>query len=143
MTTALVYDPVFLRHETGHHPESPERLRVIISALQQDEALWTKLHHLAPRQISDDDIMRCHSYRLIDQVRSLCDRGIPFVDLDTAICAKSFEIAKLAAGAATVAVDEVFNDASNAIALVRPPGHHATSSRAMGFWRNSAVHNRR
>ena len=46
---------------------------------------------------------------------------------------KSFEIARLAAGAATVAVDEVFKDASNAIALVRPPGHHASSNRAMGF----------
>lgn len=133
MTTALVYDPAYLKHETGHHPENPERLRVIISALQQDEALWTKLGHLAPRQVSDDDIMRCHSYRLIEQIRSLCERGVPFVDLDTAICAQSFEVAKLAAGAATIAVDEVFNGASNAIALVRPPGHHATSNRAMGF----------
>ena len=133
MTTALVYDPAYLKHETGHHPENPERLKVIISALQQDESLWTRLQHLAPRQVTDDDIMRCHSHRLIDQIRSLCERGVPFVDLDTAICAQSFEIARLAAGAATVAVDEVFNDASNAIALVRPPGHHASSNRAMGF----------
>jgi len=133
MTTALVYDPAFLTHKTGHHPERPERLKVITSALQQDEALWTKLHHMAPRQVSDDDIMRCHSFRLIEQIRSLCERGVPFVDLDTAISAESFEVAKLAAGAATVAVDEVFNDATNAIALVRPPGHHATSNRAMGF----------
>ena len=133
MTTALVYDPAFLKHETGHHPENPERLKVIISALEQDESLWTRLQHLAPRQVSDDDIMRCHSHRLIDQIRSLCERGVPFVDLDTAICEQSFEIARLAAGAATVAVDEVFNDANNAIALVRPPGHHASSNRAMGF----------
>ncbi|HXI93794.1 MAG TPA: histone deacetylase [Blastocatellia bacterium] len=133
MTTALVYDPAYLKHETGHHPENPERLKVIISALQQDESLWTRLQHLAPRQVTDDDIMRCHSHRLIDQIRSLCERGVPFVDLDTAICAQSFEIARLAAGAATVAVDEVFNDATNAIALVRPPGHHASSNRAMGF----------
>jgi acetoin utilization deacetylase AcuC-like enzyme len=133
MTTALVYEPAFLTHQTGHHPENPERLRVIISALQQDDALWTRLKHLSPRQVSDDDIMRCHSFRLIEQIRSLCERNVPFVDLDTAICAKSFDVAKLAAGAATVAVDEVFNDARNAIALVRPPGHHATSNRAMGF----------
>jgi len=77
--------------------------------------------------------MRCHSFRLIEQIRSLCERRVPFVDLDTAISAQSFEVSKLAAGAATVAVDEVFNDATNAIALVRPPGHHATSNRAMGF----------
>ena len=133
MTTALLYDPTYLKHETGHHPETPERLSVIISALQQDEELWNKLIHRAPRSVSDEDIMRCHSYRLIEQVRSLCDREARFVDLDTAICPLSFEVAKLAAGAATVAVDEVFNDANNAVALVRPPGHHATSNRAMGF----------
>jgi len=133
MSTALVYDPAYLKHVTGHHPESPERLKVIISALQQDEALWTRLHHLSPRPVSDKDIMRCHSYRLIEQVRSLCENRVRFVDLDTAICPESFEVARLAAGAATLAVDEVFNDASNAIALVRPPGHHATSDRAMGF----------
>jgi acetoin utilization deacetylase AcuC-like enzyme len=133
MTTALVYDPAYLNHKTRHHPENPERLKVIVSALQQDETLWTRLLHVAPRQVSDDDIMRCHSFRLIEQIRSLCERGVPFVDLDTAISPESFDVAKLAAGAAAVAVDEVFNDASNAIALVRPPGHHATSNRAMGF----------
>ena len=141
MTTGLVYDPAYLTHETGHHPEHPNRLRAIVSALQADEALWTRLHHLSPRQVSDDDIMRCHSYRLIDQIRNLCESGVPFIDLDTAICAKSFEVAKLAAGAAVVAVDQVFDDSTNAIALVRPPGHHATSDRAMGFclFNNAAI----
>ncbi len=105
-----------------------------MSALQQDERLWTKLKNVSPRPVSDEDIMRCHSFRLIEQIRSLCERGVPFVDLDTAICPKSFEVARLAAGAATIAVDQVFNsDAGNAIAMVRPPGHHATSNRAMGF----------
>src|SRR5262249_29263421 len=130
MTTALVYDPAFLEHQTGHHPENPRRLEVIVSALRQDEALWTSLQHLAPREASDEDIMRCHSYRLIEHIRSLCEQGVSRIDLDTTICMKSFEVSRLAAGAATLAVDEVFNNSSNAVALVRPPGHHATSDRA-------------
>src|SRR5437870_13893203 len=81
MTTTLVYDLAFLEHETRHHPENPDRLRVIMSALQQDEALWRRLQLLSPRPVSDEDIMRCHSFRLIDQVRTLCETGVPFVDL--------------------------------------------------------------
>jgi acetoin utilization deacetylase AcuC-like enzyme len=86
--------------------------------------------------------MRCHNTRLIEQIRSLCERGMPSLDLDTAICPESYEVARLAAGAATVAVDQVFNgDSTNAMALVRPPGHHASSNRAMGFclFNNAAV----
>ncbi|MEK6323367.1 MAG: histone deacetylase [Acidobacteriota bacterium] len=143
MTTALVYDPAFMHHQTGgHHPESPDRLRVIMEALQQDEELWKKLQHLSPRSVSDEDLTRCHSSRLIEQIRSLCEQGVPSIDLDTPICARSFDIARLAAGAATLAVDQVFTgDISNAIALVRPPGHHATSIRAMGFclFNNAAI----
>jgi acetoin utilization deacetylase AcuC-like enzyme len=134
MTTALVYDPRSLKHETGHHPENPERFNVILSALEKDESLWSRLAKLAPRAAADEDIMRCHSIQLIEHIRSLCERGVPFIDLDTVISVESFEVARLAAGAAIVGIDQVFNgEAQNAFALVRPPGHHATSNRAMGF----------
>lgn len=133
MPTALIYDPVFLKHETGRHPENSKRLKVILSAVEQDEALWSRLRHVSPRAVSDKDIMRCHSVRLIEQLRDYCQRGVRFLDLDTAISPESFEVARLAAGAGTIAVDEVFNESSNAIALVRPPGHHATSTGSMGF----------
>jgi acetoin utilization deacetylase AcuC-like enzyme len=145
MATALIYDPSFLKHKTGHHPENPERLKVILSALQGDAPLWTKLHHLAPKPASDEDISRCHGNQLIDQLKTLCERGVPFVDLDTVISRESYDVARLAAGAAITAVDHVFaaneSEGRNAFALVRPPGHHATPNKAMGFclFNNAAI----
>ena len=142
MTTALIYDTASLNHETGHHPENRDRFRVILSALEADEMLWPRLAKLAPIAASDDDIARCHSGRLIEQIRSLCERGAKFIDLDTVICKNSFKVAQLAAGAVITGIDQVFTGAAQtAFALVRPPGHHATPTRAMGFclFNNAAV----
>jgi len=134
MTTALIYDPAYLKHETGHHPESPLRLKAILAALEGDELLWARAKKLQPVAASDEDITRCHSTRLVKQLKSLCERGVAFVDLDTALSSDSFDVARLAAGAAITAVDQVFSgEADNAFACVRPPGHHATANRAMGF----------
>ena len=134
MTTALIYDPAYLKHDTGHHPESPLRLKAILAALEGDELLWARAKKLQPVAASDEDITRCHSARLVKQLKSLCERGVAFVDLDTVLSSDSFEVARLAAGAAITAVDQVFSgEADNAFACVRPPGHHATANRAMGF----------
>jgi acetoin utilization deacetylase AcuC-like enzyme len=142
MTTTLITDLSYLDHDTGGHPENPARLEVILAALEDDESLWSRLRKGSPRPAADADIERCHGRRLIDQIRSLCERGVPFVDLDTVISKESFDVARLAAGAAITAVDEVFKgEASKAFALVRPPGHHATVNRAMGFclFNNAAI----
>ena len=142
MTTALIYDTAFGNHKTGHHPENPDRIQAILSALEGDESLWAKLNKLAPKAADDRDIIRCHSERLVEEISLLCERGVSFIDLDTVISSESFEVAKLAAGAAIIAVDQVFSGASqNAFALVRPPGHHATPNQAMGFclFNNAAI----
>jgi acetoin utilization deacetylase AcuC-like enzyme len=142
MATALIYDANCLKHETGHHPENPARFSVILEALENDAALWPELARLAPRAASDEEISRCHSERLIEQIGKLCERGIPYIDLDTVISKHSFEVARRAAGAVIVGVDQVFaGEVQNAFALVRPPGHHAMPSRAMGFclFNNAAI----
>lgn len=134
MATALVYDPLFLDHDTGRHPENAGRLQAITSALESDESLWRQLVKQSPQAATDAEITRCHSARLLDHVEALCQRGVPFIDVDTRICPKSFEVARLAAGAAVNAVDGVMSgEVENAFALVRPPGHHATATEAMGF----------
>jgi acetoin utilization deacetylase AcuC-like enzyme len=78
---------------------------------------------------------------MMEHLSGLCERGVSFLDLDTVICRESYDVALLAAGAAVTAVDQVFSYATNAFALVRPPGHHATAGRAMGFclFNNAAV----
>lgn len=142
MTTALIYDPLYLRHETGFHPENAERLRAIAATLEADTQLQAKVKNTLPASASDEDILRCHGEQLLAQVRTFCERGRPFIDLDTVISPASFNVAKLAAGAAITAVDQVFKgEAQNAFAFVRPPGHHATANRAMGFclFNNAAI----
>ena len=142
MNTALLYCSEYLQHNTGQHPENAARLKAIAAALAGDDALQCHVLKVSPQAAEDADIERCHDPRLVQQVRSLCERGIPFVDLDTVICPASYRVAKLAAGAAVSAVDLVFTkEVQNAFAFVRPPGHHATSDRAMGFclFNNAAI----
>ncbi len=134
MRTALVHSPEYLKHDTRRHPENARRLEAVTLALEADESLWNGLRKLPPRSADDEDITRCHSAEMIDHIHTLCERGVPFVDIDTAICPESLEVARLGAGAALTAVDEVVSGSSaNAFALVRPPGHHASAGRAMGF----------
>lgn len=142
MPTALIFDPAFLDHQTGRHPENAARIRRILAALEADAELMERLLRLSPVEATDDDITQCHDGRLIEHIRDLCEREIRFLDMDTVICPRSFSVAKLAAGAGITAVDAVMNgSADNAFALVRPPGHHATPNRAMGFclFNNAAI----
>lgn len=143
MSSALVYDPSFLRHKTGRHPENAERVSRIVSALESDTALWDALKKITPVPAAESEITACHGSGLIDHIKQLCERGEPFIDMDTRISPESFEVARMAAGAGVSAVDCVMSESENptAFALVRPPGHHATPNRAMGFclFNNAAV----
>jgi acetoin utilization deacetylase AcuC-like enzyme len=112
----LVGHPDLVRlHPTGDHPESQERLRVLYERFAVQVAAPAK----------DEDVLRCHSHGLLEFVREI-DRPTA-IDLDTVASETSYDAALLAAGAAIEAAR------SGRFALVRPPGHHATADRSMGF----------
>lgn len=131
--TGLVYDENYLEHDTGHgHVERPDRLRSCLQSLKQSD-FWNQLHHIEATPATLDQLCYVHDRDHIDRVKLYCQRKMP-LDYDTPVSKKSFDIALLAAGGALRAVDQVIaGDVDNAFALVRPPGHHATPNRAMGF----------
>jgi acetoin utilization deacetylase AcuC-like enzyme len=102
-------------HPTGDYPERQERLRVLQEQFEFREA----------EPASEEDILRCHAPDLLELVRGIARPT--FVDPDTVASDTTYEAAMLAAGATIEAVR------SSGFALVRPPGHHATPDRAMGF----------
>ncbi|MEM7542171.1 MAG: histone deacetylase [Pseudomonadota bacterium] len=135
MATGLITDERFLSHDTGPgHPETPARLTACIAALKQT-LLWPHLTALPAQAAAIDTVESTHTLNYIRRVEASCKRGAPFIDTpDVAVSKKSFEVALLAAGAAVSLTDAVFeNRIANGFALVRPPGHHAETSAAMGF----------
>jgi acetoin utilization deacetylase AcuC-like enzyme len=138
----LIYDPRYLKHDTGVHPENARRLESILRALDSDEHLSKKLVRSIPHPASNEDISRCHEEQLIAHIESACERDEGYLDADTRISPESFEVARLAAGAAVSAVDTVMAaEGARAFGLIRPPGHHATITNAMGFclFNNAAI----
>lgn len=131
--TYLYFDPRFLDHDTGTHPEQPERLRCVTARLEAAEIMpqcvrptWTPA--------SRERLELVHEAGHIDRIAALAARGGGHVDPDTIVSPASYDVALLAAGAACDAVDRVLKgETKNAVCLVRPPGHHALPERAMGF----------
>ncbi|HKQ54759.1 MAG TPA: histone deacetylase family protein [Methyloceanibacter sp.] len=134
MTTLLLTHPACLLHDTGYgHPERADRLRAIDDALAAP-AFKSLKREEAPRA-DLVAIERLHPKAYVEMVRaSIPTRDHKMLDADTIVSPGSFEAALRATGAALHAVDQVMaGKADNAFCAVRPPGHHAEPSRAMGF----------
>lgn len=133
MSVGLVYHPIYLEHDTGMHCETSSRLTGIMSRLK-DSGTMERLIPLNARAASIDQVARVHSPSYIAGIESFAKCGGGYLDGDTVASALSYEAALYAAGGVISAVDAVMSgDVTYSFALVRPPGHHAVYSAAMGF----------
>jgi len=135
MPTAYVTHPECLNHFMGSgHPECPERLHAIEDRLVE-HGLLDLLRYVKAPQVSREQLERVHHPAYLDQVEQASPReGLKMFDVDAVMCPHTLEAARYSAGAVVAAVDWVLEGrVDNAFCAIRPPGHHATQGRAMGF----------
>ncbi len=131
MPLVVIASDRFEEHQTPPgHPERPERAEV----MEAIAARWRERggEVLAPRAATRDELARVHGADYLRRISETVGRACR-LDPDTYTSPESHEIALLAAGATLMAVERVMNSGGSALALVRPPGHHAERDRAMGF----------
>jgi acetoin utilization deacetylase AcuC-like enzyme len=129
----LLRHPSSLEHDTGPHPESPRRIVAIEQVLSARDWLgWDVRLSAAPPRAAIEAV---HSAAHVDRIEALAARGGGTIDADTILSAGSYTAALHAAGGAIAVVDALLGPerAPAAVSLHRPPGHHATAGRAMGF----------
>ncbi|MFO1484594.1 MAG: histone deacetylase [Verrucomicrobiaceae bacterium] len=133
--TALLLDPIYQQHDPGPgHPESVQRHIAITKALTE-AGIVAKTQSIAPRAATLDELALCHARGYIQTAKEDVESGLDDLSTgDTAICARSYDVALQAVGGVLNAVDAVFaGKAKNTFCAVRPPGHHARPAQGMGF----------
>ena len=133
--SAIVVDPVFLKHEPGpHHPENPQRLRTLLELAREVVDGSADFELLPLRAAVQEEVELCHGAGYIDLVRSTSEHNRFALDGDTVTCRDSFGVALMAVGGFLQMLDALAaGDYRNGFTLVRPPGHHALRDRGMGF----------
>ncbi len=129
----LYYDPIFLEHDTGGHPECAGRLPPIVQHIEQRgrDAPWRRETW---EPVSDERLYRVHDPHYVRGLKNFISQGRRQVEADTVVSDRSYDVARMAAGAVCDAVQRVVRgDDPRAFCLVRPPGHHALTNGPMGF----------
>jgi acetoin utilization deacetylase AcuC-like enzyme len=134
MTTAYVTDERFVLHSLSGHPEFAGRLTAIRQRFEEG-GLTERLLQVQPEPATQDDLLAVHTPRYLELLAKTAGlSNLVMWGADTYITPQSYEIARLAAGGVLRVVDAVMTgQADNGLAAIRPPGHHATPSDAMGF----------
>jgi acetoin utilization deacetylase AcuC-like enzyme len=135
MPTALITHTVCEQHEISPgHPECPERIDAIVSQLKQQD-VYDRLVHCEAPVATTEQLLLAHPESYIEMLHAHApSTGTMLLDADTAMNPYSLQAALRGAGSGILAVDKVMNgEVENAFCLVRPPGHHAERTQAMGF----------
>ncbi len=133
--TGLVYDEIYLKHDTGsHHPETAQRLTAIVESLRVT-GLFENLLHIEPEPVKRSILEFCHEPSYIDKFERDVGNAFPFINTpECPLSPATFEVACYAVGGVLKGIDTVMEgQVKNCFCAVRPPGHHAERSRAMGF----------
>jgi acetoin utilization deacetylase AcuC-like enzyme len=134
VTLGYVLDEIFVEHRApSGHPERPARAEAVRDALIA-AGIADRGVRVPARFATDEELARVHSAAFLDELVKVVPGHSGWIDPDTYYSPKSWDAARTAAGAACrLATDVLSGELSRAIAVVRPPGHHATRDRAMGF----------
>jgi acetoin utilization deacetylase AcuC-like enzyme len=133
MSTGLIYHDIYLEHNTGRHPENEMRLSNTTAHFRAT-GLWDRFQTIEARAAEIDEIAALHDSEQIAYAKRLQDEGGGYADMDTPVSDRSFDAALWAAGGMMAGADAIMaGEVDNAMCLVRPPGHHATPNRSMGF----------
>lgn len=149
LRTGVIYDERYLRHMTGQgamelpperglahqmpHPEAPERIENVNSLLISSKFI-DSLVEIRPKEADRSVLELVHGKSYIDRIRDLCQSGGGRIEEFTPVSAESYDISRLAVGGCIAGVESVLGgEVQNVYALIRPPGHHASRAKGMGF----------